>query len=133
VRTRFVHLIRVAACFFVVTSAGAQEGHPLSGTWSGDWGLTADNRSRITLVMNWDGKAVTGTINPGPDAITLGRVTVDYAKWTVRIEADGKDASGKPSKIVAEGRLDDLGSWHRTLSGSWSQAGAKGSFKLRRD
>jgi hypothetical protein len=130
---RAVHLICAAAWVVAGTSAITQEGHPLTGTWSGDWGPAADARTRITLVMNWDGKAVTGTINPGPDAVALGRVTVDYAKWTVRIEAEGKDAAGKPAKIVADGKLDDLGSWHRTLSGSWSQGGAKGTFKLRRD
>ena len=95
----------------------AQEGHPLTGTWSGDWVATADRRTRITLVMTWDGKSIAGTINPGPEAMTLGRVTVDYAKWTVRIEADGKDSSGKPVRVLADGKIDALGSWHRTLSG----------------
>ena len=119
-------------CAALALPAAAQEGHPLSGTWSGDWGAAANARTRVTLVMSWDGKAVTGTINPGPDAVALGRVTVDYAKWTVRIEAEGKDA-GKPARIVAEGRLDDLGSWHRTLTGTWTQGATKGTFKLTRD
>jgi len=83
--------------------------------------------------MTWDGKSIAGTINPGPEAMTLGRVTVDYAKWTVRIEADGKDSSGKPVRVLAGGKIDALGSWHRTLSGTWTQAGAKGTFKLTRD
>lgn len=65
--------------------------------------------------------------------MTLGRVIVDYAKWTVRIEAAGKDLSGKPVRVLADGKIDALGSWHRTLSGTWAQAGAKGTFKLRRD
>ena len=119
-------------CAALALPAAAQEGHPLSGTWSGDWGAAANARTRVTLVMSWDGKAVTGTINPGPDAVALGRVTVDYAKWTVRIEAEGKDA-GKPARIVAEGRLDDLGSWHRTLTGTWTQGATKATFKLTRD
>jgi len=123
---RIAHLI-CAVALLAPTSATTQEGHPLTGTWSGDWGADAKTRTRITLVMEWDGKAVTGTINPGPDAVALRRVTVDYDKWTVRIEADGKE------KILAEGKLDDLGSWHRTLSGTWSQGGAKGTFKLTRD
>ena len=128
-----------AACVYVILCAAlsirlaAQEGHPLTGTWSGDWGATADKRTRITLVMTWDGKSIAGTINPGPEAMTLGRVTVDYAKWTVRIEADGKDSSGKPVRVLAGGKIDALGSWHRTLSGTWTQAGAKGTFKLTRD
>src|SRR5262245_57024510 len=34
----------------------AQEGHPLTGTWSGDWGPTPTQRNHVTLVMSWDGK-----------------------------------------------------------------------------
>ena len=44
--------------------AHAQEGHPLTGTWAGDWGATPTARTRVTIVMNWDGKAVTGLLNP---------------------------------------------------------------------
>jgi len=126
-------IICVVACAALSIGLAAQEGHPLTGTWSGDWGATADKRTRITLVMTWDGKSIAGTINPGPEAMTLGRVTVDYAKWTVRIEADGKDSSGKPVRVLADGKIDALGSWHRTLGGTWTQAGAKGTFKLTRD
>ena len=95
----------VIACAALSIGLAAQEGHPLAGTWSGDWGATADKRTRITLVMTWDGKSIAGTINPGPEAMTLGRVTVDYAKWTVRIEADGKDSSGKPVRVLADGKI----------------------------
>jgi hypothetical protein len=124
-------LISAVLSVGAVVALAAQEGHPLSGTWSGDWGPSDDKRTRITLVMNWDGKAVTGILNPGPDAMPLARVTVDYAKWTVRLESDRKNAPA--TSIVAEGRIDDLGSWHRTLSGTWTQNGVKGSFKLTRD
>jgi hypothetical protein len=123
----------VIVCAAVSIGLAAQEGHPLTGTWSGDWGATADKRTRITLVMTWDGKSIAGTINPGPEAMTLGRVIVDYTKWTVRIEAGGKDSSGQPVRVLADGKIDALGSWHRTLSGTWTQAGAKGTFKLTRD
>jgi hypothetical protein len=132
-RSRTIATICVIACATLTIGLAAQEGHPLTGTWSGDWGATADTRTRITLVMTWDGKAIAGTINPGPEAITLGRVTVDYAKWAVHIEADGKDSSGKPVRVLADGKIDALGSWHRTLSGTWTQAGATGTFKLARD
>src|SRR5438093_13772912 len=49
-----------------VVSGLAQEGHPLTGTWSGDWGPKTTERNHLTVVMNWDGKSITGTINPGP-------------------------------------------------------------------
>ena len=123
----------VVACVIVGAAAVAQEGHPLTGTWSGDWGPTPAQRTRITLVMAWDGKSVTGTLNPGPNAVELRNIFLDVSNWTVRIEAETKDASGKPTKLAAEGQLDDIGSYRRRLAGTWTQAGAKGDFRLTRE
>ena len=106
----------------------AQQGHPLTGTWTGDWGPTATQRNAVTLVLNWDGKNVTGLINPGPDSIPITSVYVDYANWTVHIEADAK-----AGHITAEGKLDDIGSYHRTIKGNWQQGTARGEFRLTRD
>jgi hypothetical protein len=130
-RTRASYIICLLAVLGV--SGIAQEGHPLTGTWSGDWGTSPSQRNHLTLVMNWDGDKVAGTMNPGPDAVTLPNITVDYATWTVRIEGDAKDQAGAPAHFVAEGRLDDIGSYHRTLSGTWTQGATKGNFKLTRD
>jgi hypothetical protein len=123
----------LSVLLIAVVSASAQEGHPLTGTWSGDWGATATQRNHLTLVLSWDGKNVTGTINPGPDAIKLGSVNLDVTNWTVRIEADGKDQAGKVVHISAEGKIEDLSSAHRKLAGTWSQGSSKGDFKLVRD
>ena len=60
----------------------AQEGHPLTGTWTGDWGPSATQRNHVTIVMNWDGSNVTGTINPGPDSVPIASVAVDLTNWT---------------------------------------------------
>lgn len=129
-----MQISRVAAALAVACfGMSAQQGHPLTGTWSGDWGATVTQRSQVTIVMNWDGKNVTGVINPGPDSVPLASVSVDPTKWIVRIEADARDASGKPVHITAEGHLDDIGTYHRTLTGSWTQGAVKGEFKLTRD
>jgi hypothetical protein len=106
----------------------AQEGHPLTGTWSGDWGAGAAKRTHITMVMAWDGTAITGTINPGPDAIAVPAIALDVTTWTIRFEADTKDG-----RLVAEGRIDDIASAHRSIGGTWRQGTAKGDFKLMRD
>jgi hypothetical protein len=117
-------LVLAACALLIGGSPRAQEGHPLTGTWAGDWGPSATQRTHLTMVMEWDGKAVTGVINPGPDAISLTAVSVDWGTWTVRLEAKG---------IAAEGRLEDIGSYHRRIVGTWNQGGTKGDFKLTRD
>ncbi len=113
----------------ITVIAVAQQGHPLTGTWSGDWGPSATERHQITLVMNWDGKNVTGLINPGPDSMPLTSVFVDVTNWTVRIEAETKDTM----HISAEGKLQDLGSYHRFITGTWKQGAVTGDFKITRD
>lgn len=116
----------------LVVSVLAQQGHPLTGTWSGDWGVTSAQRTQVTMVMNWDGKDVKCTMDPGPDS-TVCNVTLDVINWTVRIEADPKDKSGKAAHVVADGKIDDLGSYHRTISGTWKQGPTNATFKLTRD
>lgn len=106
----------------------AQEGHPLSGTWSGEWASSADRSQHLTFVLNWDGKAVTGIMNPGPNAIPISGVAIDFSNWTVRIEAGAKDAP-----IVAEGKIEDLASPHRSIRGTMRQGSTQGDFRITRD
>jgi len=120
------------ACLAISIYVFAQEGHPLTGTWSGDWGPTTAQRNHITLVMNWDGDRVTGVMNPGPDSSPLN-VFVDYSSWSVRLDAESKDPAGKAVRIEAEGKLEDIGSPRRKLVGTWRQAGVTGEFKVTRE
>ncbi len=120
---------RFLSTLILAAAAFAQQGHPLTGTWSGDWGASPTDRHQITFVLNWDGKNVSGVINPGPDAIPISSVYVDVTNWTVRIEADTKDHQ----HIAAEGHIENLGSYHRTLNGAWHQGSLNGDFRMTRD
>ena len=115
------------------TGAAVQQGHPLTGTWTGSWGPDATQRKHLTFVLSWDGDKVSGTINPGPDAIDLESVGVNLNNWTVRFEGETKDASGKAVRVSAEGRIVDLGSIHRTISGTWREGEVTGDFKITRN
>src|SRR5215471_19997703 len=130
---RTLGFLCIAACLLMAASVVAQEGHPLSGTWSGDWGPTVSQRNHLTLVMSWDGKNVSGVLNPGDNAVQIPSIGLDVTNWTVRIEADGKDQAGKAVHVVAEGKLDDIGSYHRKLTGTWTQGTTKGDFRLTRE
>jgi len=111
----------------------AQFGHPLKGTWSGDWGPTKENRTRVLLELHWDGKAITGTINPGPKAVPIKKAELNTDTWGVHIEAEGKDSSGASLPYVIDGKLENIGAYQRVLAGTWTEGGKKGDFKLIRN
>jgi hypothetical protein len=107
----------------------AQEGHPLTGSWHGEWHPTPDKSVPVFIYMKWNSKAVEGTINPGRNAAPLKVADLDAEHWTVHFEADTKDHK----HIVIDGKLGDIGSYHRTITGTWSEDGVKGDLKLTRD
>jgi len=84
--------------------------------------------------MTWDGKAIGGTIDPGPDAVPFKAASLDSTTWTVHIEADRPATAKSPAvRYVIDGKLSNLGSYNRSLSGTWTAGGTKGDFKLTRD
>jgi hypothetical protein len=111
----------------------AQFGHPLKGTWSGDWGTSKEKRMHVVLELNWDGKAITGNINPGPKAVAIQKAALDPATWGVHFEGDGKDAAGKPVHYTIDGKLENIGAYQRVMSGTWIEGDKKGDFKVVRN
>jgi hypothetical protein len=132
-RVAIGRLASALSVLLVAAPALAQFGHPLKGTWSGDWGPTKENRARILLELHWDGKSITGTINPGPRAVAIKKAELNAETWDVHIEAEGKDASGAAVSYVIDGKLENIGAYQRILSGTWIEGGKKGDFKLVRN
>jgi len=122
----------VAAALMAVHPGFAQQGHPLAGSWHGEWGPPGD-RSDLTVIMDWDGQRVTGLVNPVTDSAELRNATLDSGSWTVRFEVDVKGSSGELLNCVADGRLEQLGSDRRTLSGTWNCGGLESEFEMTRD
>jgi len=87
----------------------------------------------MVFLMHWDSKKVEGKINPGANSTPLKTATLDASKWMVHFEADMKDAAGKPMPMVFDGKLDNVGSYNRTITGTWTSGAQKGDFKLTRD
>jgi hypothetical protein len=126
-RKRVVIALSILAGLTLAISAWAQEGHPLSGTWHGEWHPAPGQTTRIVMYMKWDGKDITGIINPGPNSMPIKSAA--FQGWNVHVEADTKDKV----HVTADGKMDQVGSYHRTISGTWTQGPAKGEFKLTRD
>ena len=128
----------------VALSAGsvtiaAQEAHPLAGTWYGDYS-TGNQKTDLTVVMKWDGKSVSGLINPGPNSKPLTSVVLDITPgkpapqgqqsttgvpptFKVRVDVDG---------MTFEGTLRNPVGGNRQLVGTWKRAAQSGVFQIRR-
>ena len=130
-----VRLFGLLLCLVLAVPSVAQEGFPLSGTWSGDWGTSArGERNHTTLVLQWDGKSITGLVDPGPDSANIKTATLDSTKWTVRMEYDLKDKSGKLVPFIVEGKLQNASSRNnRMVVGTFTHGTVKGDFKIKLD
>ena len=118
----------VVSTLLLAMAVQSQEGFPLDGTWRGAWGADAAERT-VVIVMKWDGKTINGTINPGPNSVPFSTATLEPSDWTVHIEAQSRD--GAP--IVIDATLENIGSYNRTLTGTWEQAGVDNEFKITRE
>ena len=120
-----------AASLLLAAVAAAQVGHPAKGSWSGYWGTSDADKHRILLVIDWRNHELSGTINPGPNAVKVDKVSLDVDSWTMKLEVAMPDASGKKSPFVATGKLSNLGSWtNRTYTGTYSFGAEKGRFTV---
>ena len=133
-------LFVVAAVLSVgMVAAAAQEAHPLTGTWYGDYSA-GSQKTDLTVIMKWDGKSVSGLINPGPNSKPLMAVVLDITPgkpapqgqqsttgspptFKVRFEADG---------MTFEGTLRNPVAGNRQLVGTWKRGAQSGSFQIRR-
>ena len=123
-KLRFASILYLLIIVAFVVPAFAQD--PISGTWSGDWGPSKDDRNQVTVQFKFDGKALTGTVNPGPTAVQLTKSTFDAKTGAVHMEADAKNEMG-PGMVhfIIDGKVDK-----NTMSGTWNHGNVKGDFKI---
>ena len=110
----------------------AQEGFPLKGSWIGVWDSNTVHGNDVLMVLNWDGKNISGIINPGTDNIKIDKATLDPAGWKVHIEADAKDKQGKAIRYVIDGAIQQLEMPNRAVVGTWQSQSGRGKFEIRR-
>src|SRR5215510_5043303 len=108
-------LMTALATGVVFAQAKKAPADPISGTWKGDWGPSASDRNQVTVELKYDGKALTGTVNPGPNAVALKKATYDAKTNAVHFEADAKGRSGADIHYVVDGKVDG-----KSMTGSWS-------------
>lgn len=126
-RLRVLASFAVVACLLMVVSVFAQGSDPLSGTWTGDWGPSPSDRNDVTLVLKWDGKALTGNVTAGTNVsapIPLQKTSFDPKTGAIHMEADAS-SRGRTVHYVIDGKVDK-----NTMTGSWNHDNRKGDFKI---
>ena len=101
----------------------AQEGHPLKGSWIGEWESNQELGESVIVVMDWNGTAVTGIVNPGTDNLQITRANLNPADWSVQIQA---------GDYMIEGKIENLFVPSRYITGTWKKGNAGGKFEIHR-
>jgi len=87
----------------------------------------------VLLVLTWDGKTISGDINPGTDNIKIKNATLNPDGWLVHIEADAKDKSGQALTYTIDGKIENLPLASRAVTGTWKDSrGNTGPFRIGR-
>jgi hypothetical protein len=122
-----------------IATAAAQEAHPLAGTWYGEY-TAGTQKTDLTVIMKWDGKTVSGLINPGPNARPLTSVVLDITPGKPAPQGQ-QSTTGIPPTFKArfevdgmsfEGTLRNPVAGNRQLVGTWKRGTQGGSFQIRR-
>ena len=121
-RLTIKRMVCLSLALVMVPFVSAQEGHPVKGSWIGEWEGNPGGES-LLMVLNWDGQNITGIINPGTDNIQISAATLNPADWSLRLEGGG---------YVLEGTFERLEQANRSISGTWQNGGATGNFEIVR-
>jgi hypothetical protein len=108
----------------VAAMVQAQEGFPLDGTWRGQRQASTEAPATIVMVLEWDGKKVSGVIDPGPKSIQIAKAELIPDGWRVKVEAHG---------ISFTGVIGDLGAYDRTITGTWTEGGRSYHVRMVRE
>jgi hypothetical protein len=120
--------MRVLLASLVLSLIGvlhAQEGFPLDGTWRGQRQAGTAVPVTIVMVLQWDGKKISGVIDPGPKSIPIVKAELIPDGWRVEIAAH----TPKGEAISFSGVIGKLGAYDRTITGTWTQGGR--SYRVR--
>jgi hypothetical protein len=122
-----LYALALVAGLVLAASAFAQPsgGDVLTGTWVGDWGPSPSDRNQVTVDLKWDGKMLSGTVNPGPNAVPLQKSTYDPKTKAVHFEADAKGHSGSMVHYRIDGKVDG-----QAMTGTWNHDTMNGDFKI---
>jgi hypothetical protein len=126
---------RIAVILFIAAllSSCSSQGQPadpgqLAGTWSGHWGPSPERQTEVVLELKWDGKALTGTINPGSRAMELSQATFDPKTSMTHMEVDVPTPGGENDHYAIDGKVAG-----KTMTGTWTRRNGRGDFNITKN
>lgn len=134
-------LILVTALVALGVRTTAQEGHPMTGTWYGDYG-SGSAKKDLTFVMKWDGTAVTGLLNPGAGATPIKSVVLDILPGKAGSRSlnnpEGPEAVPpvfnvkiQVGDLVLDGKMLNPVGGNRSIVGTYTKGAEKGPFQIK--
>ncbi len=121
----------VVLLWLACSTTSAQQGHPLSGSWSGE--RVVDGRNlRLLMVLDLQrDQSFSGYIIENRARIALTSVMLDPSDWSVHFMLEGQDREGNPVVYEVEGAIENLGSsTARQIVGTWTDGGNSGPFRV---
>lgn len=120
---RWILISGAVVLSLVANILSAQEGHPLTGSWSGER-MVDGKASRVLLVMELQrDQLITGYVLENGKKSALHDVVLGIDSWSVTFALD------KGYQVT--GAIGELGSQTlRTISGTWTDGTSKGDFHV---
>ena len=133
-RAKLVTAVCLLACLAITVpmfalQAPAPAADAVSGTWTGDWGPSPQDRNMVSVELKLTGTAITGTVKstqPARPDVTISKSTYTPATGVVHLEAEAKNPrSGAAVHYIIDGKVAA-----GAMTGSWNHDATKGDFKL---
>ncbi len=125
------HAAALVSFWLLGATAFAQHGHPLVGSWSGEWVPPGGEPQRVLVVLEYENDTVSGSIYFGTRRVPIRRALLEPDSWAVRLEASENRNDDGVVDYLIEGRIENLGSTtERTITGSLVRNGERGDFRV---
>jgi len=119
--------ILVAAALLISGCASKQAAiaDPLTGTWSGEWGPSAERQTEVVLNLKWDGTTLTGIVDPERRGLELKKSSFDAKTSAIHMEVDAPMSGGEMDHYTIDGKVDG-----KSMRGTWTRRSGSGDFKV---
>jgi hypothetical protein len=123
-KPKLVYIVLTFALLAACSQKSPSSNAAPSGTWSGDYGPSADNRDPVTLDLRWEDTSLRGTVHAGPRSLEISKASFKPDTGAISIEFDAQ-ANGRNVHYSVDGKVEG-----NRMTGTWSRDGQQGDFRV---